>query len=178
MQINNIVDICSDNGITFNQYLFCYMIYNKRIDLLYKYESIIGFDQHEIEELENKGFIFNYNKTVYEIDSFSATEKLSILFKSKYTAIEELKEVYPKFAEINGKKISLINSSNADLWLHYSNYIVTPEEHKEILKITQKATKLNLINMSISKYIRSAQWKYLKDIIHQEDIKGYGETVV
>lgn len=193
--IDKYVNFMSRNEISANQFLLCFLLYsdekikvgskevypsqkiidehniNSPIANLFKYIYSVGITEDEINDLIQKGFIENHNRTVNEKQQmfpefFKVTGKFVDQIFTSDNDFEEFWESYPtyvnNFANPNGPKINLRASDKDRVEDLYKRKIKTKSAHKRLISITKRAYEQGLINMNIEKYLGSEAWKEIE----------------
>ena len=103
--------------------------------------------------------------------------KVKNFYKCSFEMGEELWNVYPQFGHINGNVVGLRTISDKDdspedFYRRYGKEINwNPEKHKQIIDLVEWAKDNNIINYSISKFVRNHKWDEL-DSLKNGDV-GY-----
>lgn len=137
-----------------------------------------GFTKKELQDLEDRGYLENHNEPgKYNVKYYLATEKFyDEIFADTNFAGEELWNAYPNDLIIDGKKCSAKTGDKEDLIKLYVTKKIkyNKNAHKKVLEALEKQ-KLEGITMGIEKWIRSEQWKNVKQDVTKP---GYGEKFI
>lgn len=166
------IEILNKLDITTNQFLFCWLLYNKQWEELKVYLKGSGkFTAEEIRDLDKKGVIHNMNRTDENI--IPANIIVTELFNQEMIitpddAWDELWKVYPNKLKINNDSSILYASKGIklseeiELKARYQKHInLNFQLHNQIITLTQKWAEKNggYATMKIDKYIISEYWK-------------------
>lgn len=120
------------------------------------------------EELINKSYKIPEKGSV--IDPYDIPlnkNKVKQFYKCSFELGKELWEVYPQFGLVNGVNVGLRaisdkDDSIEDFYKRYGKEIKhNPEKHQEIMGLLQWAKDNNIINYTISKFVRNHKWDEL-----------------
>ena len=179
LQNKELVDFLALKQITANQLLFCYLIYSQQLDLFFKYAHEVKFTTEEIRELEDRGFVINqdyHSGTVYS-DMYMVTERLlDGLDLIDTSQAEAFWLAYPNFLVIQNSQVPAKSTDKSEFLLNYSRKLVRSKAlHKRVMQAIAFAKSRNLITMGIVKWVASAQWEVIEELMTTE-LPGYGDT--
>lgn len=156
-----------ENKMSANQFLLCWLLETKELDLLkYYQEKVAAFKRSDIVYLIDNDFILNTASAgTYDAGNLVVLPKFTeALIIEQDVAFNEIWEMYPKTGTINGNRISLRNASLDDLTRIYGKIInKNKSKHKEIKSKTKKVIGMmrrGKINwMGIEKFITGRNWE-------------------
>lgn len=170
-----------ENNLTISQYWLLKLLYSKRTDLVATYCKEIkhtdakgmtkkGFIEYELKDLEDRGFILDFNDikagvSDYYPSRFLLTQKTDMLFKFREgDAFEELIDAYPPFISINGRNVIARGYRAGESEYKYYKYInFNIEKHKEILELIKK--NKSQISCGLGKFIDTKFWENFSENI-------------
>lgn len=154
-------------------YLIC--IHEKKYDLLVKYGKLYNVPKNA-GYIGAKAYLELKNYELIKTDNNNVdfcTDKFTDLYVDKYTAFYNLKQVYPDFSNINGKKVPL-QSANEETYstLYIKKINGSLIEHKEILKDVIFAIEHNINFTSLKNFIESRTWLSYRKARNNEELKS------
>lgn len=162
------------HNLTQSQFLFLYLLYKKRKDLIVMYKDAFPADdtsmigEYLVNDLKRREF--------FEIDeqgNFKLGEKFLSLFINKYLAAEEIFNIYPKFIHKNGMDIPLtIMDKKSFAGIYYDAIYSSYEEHKEVLLDIEYAKENHLLIIDIEKFVKSHYWKTIRELRNGKEVKN------
>lgn len=167
------IDILTKLKITPNQFLFCWLLYNKQWDELKDYLQGFGkFTIEEINDLVDKDIILKMSPTKKR-DVVPADLHVTEIFAHEMIvtdddAWDELWSTYPSKLVINGTQFAskgIKLEEEKELRLRYLKYIKKNKyEHVKIIALIQNWASKNkgFATMKIDKFIISEHWKDLE----------------
>ena len=173
IDINEYVDFLCKSQIDPNQFLICWLIYNKDRKNSYKYISELKrFKVEDILELEKKGYLANVksrsdSSNTLELDDYITTQKFDdFVIIDKVEIGEEFWNFYLKWIWINGSKVSAKSCDKDEFIENYAKKIKNnKKKHLKIMEIYERYKKENLYaDMKIDKFIGSEHWENLEDL--------------
>lgn len=162
--VDRLIPFLADTGITERQYILLYLVYLGRKDLLevYKDKVLEGMKiipKNEMEILREKGFLRFNDRNEYVIGT-----KFLDLFTDKFTATDEIFEIYPAFVKSNGVEIPLTAMDrNVFANMYISAIQGNVEEHREVLKDIEYGKQQNLLTFGIEKFVTSRMWLKIRE---------------
>lgn len=170
--LDKYVDVLLKLDINPVQLFFCQIIYERRLDLLYKVaQEGFHFHPQHLNDLEEKGLVVNTNPAGDNVfaDYYEVTAKFTRLF---YGATkqdgEEFWGAYPPYINIQGKKVPAKSVNKEELVRWYHQNIGTIYNHKEVLTALEYAVANKLINQRIDKWLESEAFVDIWKIMAQE----------
>ena len=140
-------------------------------------EKIRGDFRQVLLKLQNRGIILKTGFKIPEpgenLDIYSIPFNMNFikrLHKASYDMGQELFEVYPDFAIINGsmvgiKTVSKKYDSLEDAFIAYGKAVgYNPQKHKEVIELTKWGKENNLINCSLASFIIDRRWEALRKL--------------
>lgn len=170
--------LCKHN-MSGDQFLFCCLIYEKKLPLIYKiFNERGGFDIDELRDLEDRGYVINLNKenNTYA-DMYVVTDKFKEgIYEDEFLMWREMLSTYPQWIWIEGKRLP---AQSADLdnlrVIYFSKIAKSPKKHREVIDLLAYASDHDLINMGIEKWIKGEQWRSIQQVLDEKPKAGYGE---
>lgn len=154
--------------ITPNQFLFCWLLYNKEWELMKYYMEKFGtFGIKEIHDLADKDVIVLLNKGSDKLipSEIVVTERFAFeMIVDSEDAWEELIKTYPAKLVVNGVQFAargMTLNDEKELKQRYTDYIKKNKyEHQNIISLVQKWKDKNggFAVMKIDKFITSKYW--------------------
>lgn len=170
IEIERYVDFIVKHDLSQRQFLFLYLIYMKRFDLMKKYlekypcENGKFLSTFEMENLVMKGFLIKVDSKG-NVNDYTLGETFKCIFIDKHIASAELLNEYPPFMIDNGKKMPLTLMDSFELMNTYAQRIGhSLDEHYEVMKDLKYAVDNNLIKYKIESFVRSEQWKQIRKL--------------
>ena len=108
--------------------------------------------------------------------------KVKQFYKCSFELGKDLWDIYPQFGLVNGNTVGLRaisdkDDSIEDFFKRYGKEIHwNPEEHQRIIDLVNWAKETNIINYTISKFVRNHKWEELEALKNGDT--GYNYDVV
>lgn len=170
IEIERYVKFITDNNLTQRQFLFLYLRYMDRFDLMKKYMEKFPTEDGkflggvELKDLIEREFIIKVEDTGKAKD-YKIGDNFKKIFIDKHIAADQLLNAYPSFMVSDGKKMPLTLMDKYDLMNTYANRIAhSIEEHEEVLKDLKYGLDNDLIKFKIENFIRSEFWVHLRKL--------------
>jgi len=169
IDLDRFVKFLRDAKITPTQYTFLATMYEKKYQLIYMLKEISKnvLPKDELEDLIDRGFIYNWNpEGSYALDHFEATQKFIDLYegKAEWVCAEQFIDAFPRFIHINGKQVPARNCDLDVLEKTYYRKIVKRGLHDEVMTQLKWAIDNRKISMGIEKWFVSRQWEAIKEM--------------
>lgn len=159
------LDFICEHNLTQEQFLFLYLIYKGRKDLIIKYKTTFPNEEGTMIGKIWIQKLFDKNWLVHTDKGIEITTKFKEIFCNPIDVAEELINVYPSTMEINGKIVPLtaidtITVSN----LYMPKILNNQAEHDEVLKDIKYGIIHNMIGLSLKNFILSKYWLSIRKI--------------
>lgn len=194
--INDYFDFLCEHKLTPEQFAFVYTLllderdskgrikHNKHVTAnIYKFvDNVRTWNQKEIEDLEKRGLIRNYNKkqgssqkrTVPEYYEVTQSFK-DLLVQSPGRVGEELWRRYPDWLFIDGKRVNAKTADKDEIISKYHRIIHgSYKQHVKVMRALEYQKNHDMINMGIEKYVGSRAWERVQKEIGEDD----GDTFI
>lgn len=193
--INDYYDFLVEHKLTHEQFAFMYTLLLDERDSkgkirndhyvtanIYKYaKEVKKWNQDEIEDLEKRGFIRNYNKQQGSVNRRAVPEYYEItegfknlLIQSPLKVGEELWRRYPDWIFIEGKKLSAKSTDKDELIKRYHKIIQgSRKQHVKVMEALEYQKKHDMINMGLKKYVASRAWEPI-----EKELEGKGDNFI
>lgn len=157
------------------QYVFLALLSERKFETLHQIlnnENIFPnkiVDPEDFDDLVKKGHILNFNQdNEYFLNNMATSQevdKVIIGADNIFVFFEELKEVYPPFAQINGKKtpLTLVKNKNVSALEYYKGITGDVKKHKSIIEMVKK--NQNHINFGLEKFISNEYWNTFEKLV-------------
>jgi hypothetical protein len=170
--LEDYVDFLCRHKMSGDQFLFCCLIYERKLPLNYKiFNERNGFDRDELQDLEDRGYVVNKNtgEDTYT-DMYEVTEKFTEeIYGEKYSMWNEFLNTYPQFIFIEGKRIPAQSTDLDELKKVYFHKIGNSvKKHREVIALLIYASDQDLISMGIEKWVKGEQWRTIEAIINEK----------
>lgn len=170
--LKDYVEFLCKHNMSGDQFLFCCLIYERKFDLLYKiHNERAAFDRDELNDLEDRGYIINSNKSddTY-CDMYIVTDKfIDEIYKQEPLMWEEVINTYPHFMMIDGKRAPLQGGDLDTLKVIYLLKIIkSPSKHKKVMKCLHWAIEHDMIVMGLEKWVKGEQWRAIEQLMEEE----------
>ncbi len=167
IDIDRYVDFIIKHRLTPKQFLFLWIVLNRKYPLLYRYCTEVGaFKKGELEDMVEKGYLVNTqpdDENMYA-DSFEVTDSFKNLIFSHNPAemFEEFWNVYPNFLFIDSKKIPTKATNKEELEEKYIKLIKDNIPlHNTIINAIDWGKSRGYLNTGIIKFFTSEAWTVL-----------------
>lgn len=189
--INVPISLLCEANITPTQYTFLFLLHSKNWAALKQYvKANRGFPQHEVKDLNDRGFIlhFNVNPAIETSpENLYVTEKYTDLLytgdSAPYVddddAFNELHAAYPAYIQIDGKPTAARNMDFEAGEQLYARIVKGKREmHKSILEAIAYGKQHELLNMGLKKFLETRQWLSIQDAMeHAADNTGFNTDI-
>jgi alpha-L-fucosidase len=189
LDVLEVAQICVKYKIKFEQYCFLMLrnyapegrpFSNECRKALVEYiENVSGFRREDLQDLEKRGFLDNFNENGEEmLTKYFVPHKISDkLWVEHEIAGQELWDTYPSFFVIGGgQKVPAKSCDREVLIESYCKKIKhSKKKHEEVLEVLKHAVQMNDIGMGIEKWVGSHQWESLKEKYYQGKSEKNGE---
>lgn len=120
-----------------------------------------GITGEDISSLVNRGFLYRIaSRSVHDLDAYELTDKYYNIFYIDFEKhIEELKEVYPKQVEVQGKLYPLNLIDEATEKLYFKQIKGNLNTHKAVIQ--KIITNKDIINFKLENFIKTKGWEHL-----------------
>lgn len=170
IEVERYVKFITNNKITQAQFLFLYLLYRKRYDLLKDYKNTFPSDDGTVigkiarNDLLERKFIIKLDEEE-KATSYAIGSEFKKIFVDAFEATDELKSKYPAFITNNGVNypLTLVDTYQlANIYGQRIGYEIA--EHEEVLKDLQYGIDNNLIKGKLELFVRSEFWKPLREL--------------
>lgn len=168
------VDLLCTLGISPNQFLICWLIYEKNVPATLKYyeENKRNKISHaDIDWLLNNGFLLRIDKSkngVYDTDEFLTTTKFSEAFLvDDYDAGEEFWTAYPSWLFFDNSRKTAKAVDKDELIEDYLKKINNSRKtHLKVMEVVKKYASENkgYAAMNIKNFVGSKHWEQLEEL--------------
>ena len=164
-------------NITPNQYVFLFLTHTRQYAAMYKFgQEGPSFSAEEINNLVDRGFILNLNKSgYYYIDFFVLTDQIGqdLFDQDREKAALEFWNAYPIFLRDSrtGETFSLLTTDKEQFLKDYYARIGHSERrHSQVMDALEYALDKRLVDMTIRQWLDSEQWKPLLELKALEEV--------
>lgn len=158
-------------NLTPNQYVFLFLTHARQYAALYKFvQEGPGFSTTEIDDLVQRGYILNLNKSgYYYVDLFLVSEQLGndLFEQDAEKAALEFWNTYPIqiFDRDRNETFSLLTTHKAKfLEDYYLKVGHSAEKHARVMEALHYAIDHRLIDMTIRQWFDSEQWEAMLEL--------------
>ncbi len=169
------LDFLIENNINERQYFLLQCLYDRKLDLITRYEeflirkSIISIE--ETNELVSKKFLIKTE------NGYTLGSKFLEIFIDDIKAANEIFSIYPSFiSDHRNIQIPLTSMDRVEFSKIYISKINgSIFEHFEIIKDIKYAKSKDLIKIGIEKFLRSEQWKAFRTLRYEDKLNNIKE---
>ena len=174
IEIERYVKFITKHNLTQPQFLFLYLMYRKRFDLMREYMNTFPSDDGSFlgkinrNDLILRGFIIKVGEGESAAD-FTIGEDFKKIFIDRYEAGREVFEKYPPFMLSDGKRYPLTAMDTYEFSNLYAERIGYDQaEHEEVKKDLDYAIENNLISCKLETFVKSEQWRSFRKLRNVE----------
>ena len=168
IDIERYVDFLVKHQLSPSQFLFLWLILNKKYALLYKYcEEVRAFSRKELSDMVDKDYLENTgsDKDALFADNFIVTQTFKDLLFAKDTEMmfEEFWDTYPNFLFIKSKRVPTKACNKEELEERYSKMIKgNVPLHNSIMNAVEWGKSRGYLNSGIIKFFESRSWEFIQ----------------